>query len=116
MEFIRANFDQPDDFWDAPSRAADRRGAHGDVDPGAELKRTSTTSAAPAIAALQRLETGELPPTIVEAIRNTLNLEEMRMLQRRMPALFGKPGTERSRSASGLGDRPCAKGLPPCCR
>ena len=78
------------------------QGAAPAVDPGAELTRQTSTSAAPALAALQRLETGALPPTTVEAIRNTLNPEEMRMLQRRMPALFGKPGEQRSNSTSGL--------------
>eukprot|EP01043_Picozoa_sp_COSAG02_P069494 COSAG02_NODE_11932_length_1629_cov_1.354248_1_plen_425_part_01 len=88
MAFIRANFDQPDEFW-GPGDHIDRPPT---MDPGAELQRQSS-SAAPALAALQRLESGSLPQSTLQAIRNALNSEEMTLLQRRMPSLFGKPGS-----------------------
>jgi hypothetical protein len=84
MEFIRANFDQPPEFWGGEDSATTRSDPAGD---GATTALARQSSAKPALTALRRLGSGEAAPAAMVVLQNTLTPREMKLVQRLIPRL-----------------------------
>lgn len=91
MEFIRANFDQPDEFWDIAGQGQ-QFAASAAVDTSAsglrrssstaELQRQSSSSVRPTIDALRRLGSTDSLATGLRTLLDTLDSEEKEVLKR----------------------------------